>query len=470
MTIDPLLGRTMGDRYVIEALIGEGAMGRVYRARHRVFGNQRYAVKVLIGDLAASSTMRMRFAREAQNASRLDHPNVVNVTDFGKTERGLHYLVMDLVEGEPLAAIVCRGPLPAERVIRIAHQLCEGLAHAHERGMIHRDFKSENILVVGDPGREIARIADFGLAMSVTRDIRLTTTGVACTPAYAAPEQLRAAAFDHRVDLYGLGVTLFEMLSGGYLPFEGDLQSTIAAKLLHEAPSILTRAPNVPPGLVTLVARLLAHDAAQRPRSARAVIKALETSMTLPSPPIRTVRTRPAAQHAKPRRSFRNALLVCMLAGLGSLSVYTDDRLAAAAASVAVAPAPEPTASIRIHTVRADDPPPPGPSPEELAAAEEAERAARKTRSTKARRARAAVRRVLRTGPEPTALEVATRYSAIGRQLAALQEEYGDDSMVDLRSRYRRIRITEAMSSQDSRNQAAEALDTLQRAIDERSR
>ena len=470
MTADPLLGSTLGDRYVIEALIGEGAMGRVYRARHRVFGNQRYAVKVLIGDLAATSTMRIRFAREAQNASRLDHPNVVNVMDFGKTERGLHYLVMDLVEGEPLAAIARRGPLPAERVIRIAHQLCEGLAHAHERGMIHRDFKSENILVVGEPGREIARIADFGLAMSVTRDIRLTTTGVACTPAYAAPEQLRSAAIDHRVDLYGLGVTLFEMLSGGYLPFEGDLQSTIAAKLLHEAPSILTRAPNVPPGLVTLVGRLLAHDAAQRPRSARAVIKALETSMTLPNPPIRTIRTRPSVPPGTRRRPFRSALLLCVLAALGSLSVYTDDRVVATAPRVAAAPAPESFAPIHVQFVSADDPPPPEPSPDELAAAQEAERAARRERAAKARRARAQVRQTIVRGPEPTALEVATRYSAIGRQLAALQEERGDDSTLDLWPRYRRIRITEAMSSQDSRNVAAEALEQLQRSIEERSR
>src|SRR5690606_1750153 len=347
----------------------------------------------------------------AQNASRLDHPNVVRVIDFGKTERGLHYLVMDLVEGESLAAIARRGPLPAERVIRIAHQLCEGLAHAHDRGMIHRDFKSENILVVArgrrtsgphrlgtQAGRGTARIADFGLAMSMTRDIRLTTTGVACTPAYAAPEQLRSAAIDHRVDLYGLGVTLFEMLSGGYLPFEGDLQSTIAAKLLHEAPSILTRAPNVPPGLVTLVGRLLAQDPAQRPRSARAVIKALETSMTLPSPSIRTIRTRSSAPPRTRRRPVRTALLSCVLAGLGALSVYRGDRVVATAPQIAIVPAPEPTASIRIHAVRPDDPPPPEPSPEEIAAAEE--RAAENAPSAEARRARAHLRRTALRGPE----------------------------------------------------------------------
>jgi serine/threonine-protein kinase len=317
---DPLIGQTLADRYVVEGLIGEGAMARVYRAHHRTLANQRYAVKVLIGDLAASSTMRQRFAREAANASKLDHPNVVNVIDYGRTEQGLSYLVMDLVEGVPLGKLVQQGPIAADRAIRIAHQLAEGLDHAHERGVIHRDFKSDNILIVGEPGREIARIADFGLAMSTSNDVRLTTSGVACTPAYAAPEQLRGQPFDHRVDLYGLGATLFEMLSGGYLPFEGDMDATVRAKLTHEAPSIVTRAPNVPPGLVTLVARLLAYDPEERPKSARAVIRALETSMTLPRPPIRTVEIAPVAEKKRSRRrKITTFVFVGTLVGLAGI-------------------------------------------------------------------------------------------------------------------------------------------------------
>lgn len=326
---DPLIGSTIADTYVIEALIAEGAMGRVYRAHHRRLANQRYAIKVLLGDLAVSSTMRTRFQYEADNASRLDHPNVVNVIDYGKTPLGLHYLAMDLVEGVTLSSLIQRGPMAAERVIRIAHQLCEGLEHAHGRGVIHRDFKPDNILIAGEPGREIARIADFGLAMSTTKQTRLTTSGVACTPAYAAPEQLRGGPIDHRVDLYGLGATVFEMLSGGYLPFEGDLDTTIAAKLTRDAPSILTRAPNVPPGLVTLVHRLLAQFPEDRPRSARAVIRALETAMTLPRPPIRTVEMRPLALRRTARRRALTVLLVgisialaALVAGDSSLDVF----------------------------------------------------------------------------------------------------------------------------------------------------
>lgn len=320
---DPLIGATIAD-YVIEALIGEGAMGRVYRAHHRRFETRRYALKVLLGDLAASSLMRQRFEREAQNASRLDHPNVVNVIDYGCSGPGMYYLVMDLVEGCSLTEIVQRGPMSADRVTRIAHQLCEGLEHAHSRGVVHRDFKCDNILIAGEPGREIARIADFGLAMSTRQHVRLTATGVACTPAYAAPEQLRGDPIDHRVDLYGLGATLFEMLSGGYLPFEGDIDATIASKLAHDAPSIVTRAPNVPPGLVTLVGRLLARDPDDRPRSARAVIRALETSLTLPRPPIRTIDMRPLTTRGLRARSLtiRGALLALAIATLAAVHAF----------------------------------------------------------------------------------------------------------------------------------------------------
>jgi eukaryotic-like serine/threonine-protein kinase len=389
---DPLIGETVGETYVIEALIGEGAMGRVYRAHHRVFETQRYAVKVLIGELSASSTMRMRFAREASNASRLDHPNVVNVIDYGKTPRGLHYLVMDLVEGYSLSTVLQRGPMRADHVIRIAHQLCEGLDHAHSRGVIHRDFKSDNILIVpaGSGRREVARIADFGLAMSTTEDVRLTTTGVACTPAYAAPEQLRGRAIDHRVDLYGLGATLFEMLSGGYLPFEGNLEQTVSAKLAHDAPSILTRAPNVPPGLVTIISRLLSYDPDHRPRSARAVIRALETSLTLPRPPIRTIDMRPLA---KPRRGSR---IQGALLGIASLAIAVvignDQEVVRAAVPVAAAvdhsvpPVPPSVAVSASERARVIETPAPAVEPVAEAAKPIAKRADRQSRRRVKRR------------------------------------------------------------------------------------
>lgn len=289
---DPWIGHTLG-RYVIEAMVGEGAMGRVYRAHPEGTPEQRFAIKVMIGDLAATAQMRARFVLEAEHASRLDHPNIVRVHDFDQSEHGLHYMVMDLIEGRTLGAIVGDGPLDPERVIRIVRQLCEGLDYAHGRGVIHRDFKPENILVTATGDSEVARIADFGLSLSTQHETRLTTTGVVCTPAYASPEQLRGAPIDQRVDLYALGTTMFEMLSGGLLPFGGDLDASVTNKLSRGAPSILTAAPDVPPALVSIVDGLLSPSPERRPRSARALMRALDQAVRAPQVAIRTDHTAP---------------------------------------------------------------------------------------------------------------------------------------------------------------------------------
>jgi len=307
---DPLVGSTIG-RYVLESKIGEGGMGRVYRAhviddpkRPRVtdpgdpasWPGRPVALKVLLGDLAASTIMRQRFAREAESARHLDHPNVVRVLDFGHTEGGLPYFAMELVEGTNLALMLQKGPMQGDRVIRIARQLCEALDHAHSRGVIHRDFKPDNILVIDEGGEEHLKVADFGLALSQNDDSRLTVTGVACTPAYAAPEQLRGDTIDSRVDLYALGTTMFEMLTGGLLPFEADLQGTIRLKLAGEAPNLSSIVPDMQPALATLVARLLSYDPNRRPRSARSLIIALDAALKAPKRKLRTQDLGPQAK------------------------------------------------------------------------------------------------------------------------------------------------------------------------------
>ncbi|HUS30702.1 MAG TPA: serine/threonine-protein kinase [Kofleriaceae bacterium] len=284
---DPLVGMTIG-RYVIESKIGEGGMGRVYRAHRIDDPTQEVALKILLGDLAASNVMRQRFAREAEAARQLSHPNIVGVLDFGHTPAGLPFLVMELVEGTNLALILQKGPMQGDRVIRIARQLCDALDHAHGRGVIHRDFKPDNILVVNEGPEERVKIADFGLALSQNDETRLTMTGVACTPAYAAPEQLRGGTIDSRVDLYALGTSMFEMLTGGMLPFESDLQGTIRLKLAGEAPNLATIVPDMQPALATLVARLLSHDADRRPRSARSLMIALDAALKAPKRKLRT--------------------------------------------------------------------------------------------------------------------------------------------------------------------------------------
>jgi serine/threonine-protein kinase len=287
---DPLIGMVVGEHYRIEALVGEGAMGRVYRARHTVLAHKKFAVKVLLGDLAVSAAMRMRFAREAEATSRLDHRNIVGIHDFGRSATGLLYIAMDLVEGETLGQIMRRGPLAPGRVLRLTRQLCRGLAHAHARGVIHRDLKPDNILITA-PGtpHETARISDFGLAITRDDDARLTTSGVICTPLYAAPEQLMGKPLDQRADLYALGATMFEMITGGIPVFGGDVQAVTARKLSGRPRSPLVLAPATPRPLVRVIERLLEPRPGRRPASALDVLAALDDGALEPTQPVAAV-------------------------------------------------------------------------------------------------------------------------------------------------------------------------------------
>lgn len=266
---DPLLGEEIG-QYVIESLLGEGAMGRVYRAHHKHLADRTYAVKVLLGDLASTQEMRMRFLNEARSASKLSHPNVVTVYDVGRTDGGLLYLVMELVEGTPLSHIIATGPMDAMVVAKLARGICDGLAHAHAHGIVHRDLKPDNVIVVSGPdGEQIPRIVDFGIAVSIDReDSRLTATGMAMgTPGYVAPEQVCGERVDASADQYALGVTMFEMLTGGRLPFHGTSIEVAAAKTAKDAPPISDSMPHgctVPPALERMVERMLARKPADR--------------------------------------------------------------------------------------------------------------------------------------------------------------------------------------------------------------
>jgi serine/threonine-protein kinase len=276
---DPLLGTAIG-HYTIDRLIGEGGMGRVYLAHHAHLPNKRYAVKVLLGDHSASAAMRARFTREAERASQLDHPNVVKVVDFGQTRHGLLYIVMDYVEGPALVSLIDELPMAPARVIPLVRAICQGLVYAHAAGIVHRDLKPENILVSSGPDGPVPRIVDFGLALSVDQsDARLTESGMTMgTPAFAAPEQLSGKAIDHRADLYALGMTMFEMLTGGMAPFEGHILEVVSARTARDVPRMSERAPEIaiPRELDDIVARLTRRRPADRYTSASEVIAALD--------------------------------------------------------------------------------------------------------------------------------------------------------------------------------------------------
>jgi eukaryotic-like serine/threonine-protein kinase len=278
---DPMIGVTIAEHYQIDELIGIGSSGRVYLAHHSRLAQRRFALKVLFGDLAATATARMRFTHEAESASRLAHPNLVSVVDFGRTPAGLLYLAMDYIEGPTLAQLIAReGAMPQERAVRIALQLCRGLAHAHDLGLVHRDFKPDNILVSNDAHGDVPRIVDFGIALSAMdhdADPRLTAMGVTLgTPAYAAPEQATDGEVDLRADLFALGVTLYELLTG-YLPFNGSLVEMMRLNATVDPPPMMERNPavTVTSPLQQVVARLMARDPAHRYQTAREALEAL---------------------------------------------------------------------------------------------------------------------------------------------------------------------------------------------------
>ncbi len=371
---DPLIGTIVAKHYLVDALLGEGGMGRVYRAHHVLLHHKGFALKVMVGDLAATLEMRMRFAQEADSSSRLSHPNVVSVVDYGKTDEGLLFLVMDLVEGRTLAQLIeDEAPLAPARAIELARQVCHGLAHAHERGLVHRDFKPENVMVRSDSAGERAVIMDFGLAIS--RDTgedspaRLTSVGIALgTPIYAAPEQTHGLSVDHRADLFALGVTLYELLAGR-VPFDGTGIDVIRQNAAGVVPAIAERSGvAVMPALEAVVRRLMARQPGDRYGSAREVIAALDvveelltTSPTEPDQVTTPADTTVAAPKRARGRWWIPSGVVLAIAGAivaGIVSVAVPSPL-----EVTLAPPAAATVGSLVVRVTSHDAPPPSAAP-----------------------------------------------------------------------------------------------------------
>jgi serine/threonine-protein kinase len=266
---DPLVGTVLAERYYVEGIIGDGGIGRVYRAQHTRM-SRRFAIKVPFGELGYDHKQRARFSNEAEAASRLSHPNVIGVVDVGETSEGLFYMAMDLAEGQNLADAICEGPMDPARALNIVVQLAEGLAHAHERDLVHRDLKPENILLGrGVEGREQPRIVDFGLAIvdaDEPRKNRLTTDGVVLgTPHYMAPEQATDEPLDFRTDIFALGLIVFEMLAGIH-PFDGAPMDVARQNLSRELPTIYARSRvRVDPLLEALVSWMTQKSPGDRP-------------------------------------------------------------------------------------------------------------------------------------------------------------------------------------------------------------
>lgn len=276
---DPLVGRVLDERYRVLDRIGEGGMGAVYRAAHTRIAST-FAVKVVWGEFAFDAEMQQRFLREAETASCLSHRSIVRVTDFGSDGISLIYLVMDYLEGPSLRDVIEReGKLDWRRALRIGAQVARGLSHAHSRGVVHRDLKPDNILLVAEDDEEdIVKLLDFGIAVSAADTRKLTRVGtVVGTPNYMAPEQFRAQPVDGRTDLYALGCMLFEMLSGR-CPFDANAPEDIAmGHATRPAPSLAPALAErgAPRELDDLVQRLLAKKPDDRFASAKDLLHAL---------------------------------------------------------------------------------------------------------------------------------------------------------------------------------------------------
>ena len=262
-TAHGLVGQLIADRYQVERRLGEGGMGEVYLARHVLMGRP-CALKVMSQALSRDPDAVSRFNREATNASRIAHPNVCAIYDFGLTQDGLVYLAMEYVEGEALSAVLGEGPLPVARAAGLVAQCALGLQAAHDLGIVHRDLKPDNIMVTPKP-RETAKLVDFGIAKAVEGEPgqRVTKTGfVVGTPEYMAPEQLAGDPLDGRSDQYALALVFYRAITG-LLPFQGSsVQETLVKRLTDPPRPLAAARPDVrfPAGLQGVMDRALARD------------------------------------------------------------------------------------------------------------------------------------------------------------------------------------------------------------------
>ena len=268
-----LMGTVVADRYHILKKLGEGGMGQVYLAEHVKMG-RKSALKVMNPGMNQDADAIARFNREASNASRLNHPNICAIYDFGETPDGLIYLAMEFIEGQSLTSLVEKsGALPAARAAAIIHQSADALQVAHDAGIVHRDLKPDNIMIAKNrDGTDLAKVVDFGIAKAHSSDAqKVTKTGlVVGTPEYMSPEQLAGDKLDGRSDIYSLGLVAFNTLTGK-LPFPAETaQEAMIARLVEQPKTLAEMKPDVawPAEVQAVMDKALMRDVNERYQSA----------------------------------------------------------------------------------------------------------------------------------------------------------------------------------------------------------
>lgn len=265
---DPLVGRTVGGRYRLISRLGSGGMSAVYLARHTLI-DRLVAVKTLRRELAQDPIQRDRFIREARAVNRINHQNIVEISDYGETEDGLVYLVMEYVPGESLLKTLAKGPMDEARVLHIAEQIGGALARAHQMGVVHRDLKPENLLLMKlKKEGDFIKILDFGIAKILDAPSLTGSQQIFGTPGYIAPEYIQSTDIDGRADLYSLGVILYELVTGA-LPFDYEYPGDLLVKHVTEqpiAPSVRREGVSAP--MEALILKCLRKDPDERFRDA----------------------------------------------------------------------------------------------------------------------------------------------------------------------------------------------------------
>jgi serine/threonine-protein kinase len=337
---DNLEGLVLDGRFVLRQRLGMGGMGAVYRAT-QISVERDVAVKVIRAELGNSITAAKRFLREAKLASSLNHPHIVSVLEFGQTEERRLYLVMELLRGRTLDQLLReQGRLSLERTCRIGVQLFDALDAAHRQGVVHRDLKPANVLVLDEPaGRDFVKILDFGLAKSVLADdstIQTSAGHVMGTPHYIAPELITGAPSDHRCDLYGAGVLLYELLNG-HPPYSGDDVKTTLLAHLYRAPARFVDAPRA---VREVVLRLIAKDPGQRYPSAREASAALVQAAGPEGSAVLVTGVLPAAPRWRRRRYVLFAGLLAVAAAIAVLPGGAGDRATGATGALPEPPRP----------------------------------------------------------------------------------------------------------------------------------